>query len=125
MSRGQAIVEMAIMLPVAMFIALGFTEVGFLVISKAQQDRTTAVVAEYAAQHDNDSWHALAAHELPGCDVSLSETTKDVVVVTATCQYQPHVIPGWGGLPMTSRELAERPSVPASPSPSEAASPSS
>ena len=122
MSRGQAIVEMAIMLPVAMFIALGFVEVGFLVITKAHQDRATAVVAEYDALHHDDSWHAVAVHELPGCDISLVET-KGLIVVTTTCQYRPHAFPGWGSLPMTSQESAVLP-VPASPSPSVVASPS-
>jgi hypothetical protein len=116
--RAQALVELAIMLPVLMLVALGFTEVGFLVVTKAHQDRATSTVAEYAATRHDDSWHAVAAHELPGCDVTVNEPQPGLIEAVATCQYQPHVLPGWSGLPMTSRESATRASEPASPGPS-------
>ena len=122
--RGQLLVELAVALPIILFVLLGTMEAGFLLIAKARQDRATAVVAQWAAAHPNESWNSVAERELQGCDVDVTEPRKDLLEATARCQYRPAVFAGWSGLPMTSRETAARMTVP-DPETSPAASPSS
>lgn len=117
--RGQVIVELAVTLPFILFLILSATEIGFLLIAKAHQDRATAVVAEWAAEHPGESWNSVAADELRGCDVAVMETEPHrIVEVTATCWYQPAVLRIFSGLPMSSRESAagREPTPVASPS---------
>lgn len=106
---GQAIVETALVLPLLLFIALGFTEAGILVATKADQDRSTAVVATWAADHPGADWQAVADQELPGCDVDVATSADppDLVTAAATCEYLPRVTRGlWDGLPISSEETA-------------------
>ena len=104
--RGQAIVEVALVMPVLMFMALAFVEYGFLSTTKAHQDRETAVIAQYAAHHPGESWNSIANQQLPGCDVAVI-VSQDIYTAIATCQYQPRVTSNiWAGLPMTSEEHA-------------------
>lgn len=105
--RGQVIVELAITLPFLLFLILSATEIGFMLIAKAHQDRATAVVAEWAARHPGESWSSVAADELHGCDVAVEETEPHrIVEARATCWYQPAVLRIFSGLPMSSRENA-------------------
>jgi hypothetical protein len=123
---GQALVEFALIAPVALFIVLGAVEAGMLVIAKADQDRATAVVASWAAQRPGDeSWHAVAAHELPGCDVTVDDSRPGLLVADATCTYQPVATRGlWDGLPISSEESAvvREPAPTPTPEPSPSAS---
>jgi hypothetical protein len=126
--RGQALVEFALILPVMMLIILGAIEAGFLVNQKGSQDRATAVVADWAADHPGDeSWHAVAADQLPGCDVTVDEIGRPgIVTAAATCQYQPVATHGlWDGLPISSSESAvtSSPAPSASPEPSASVTP--
>jgi hypothetical protein len=121
--RGQVLVELALALPLILLILLGGLEAATLLITKAHQDRATATVAAYAAgRPDDESWHSVAERELPGCDVTIDEPQPGLIEATATCHYSPRILPGWGGLPMTSRESATR-SQPVLPAPSPSASP--
>jgi hypothetical protein len=105
--RGQVIIELAIAMPIILFTILGAVEVGFLLITKAHQDRTTAMLAEWSAEHPGESWHAVAEQELKGCDVTVTEEQHDLIEATARCQYSPKVLVTiFNGLPMTSRETA-------------------
>jgi hypothetical protein len=117
---GQAIVEFALVFPIMCFAALGFVEAGFLIVEKAQQDRSTAVVAEWAAENPgNEGWNAVANTELPGCAVTVTTTPKDIVIAAATCQYEPKVTVGlWPGLVIGSTESAAIRSAVPVPSPS-------
>lgn len=122
--RGQALVEFVVILPLVLFIILGATEVGFLLIAKAHQDRATAVVAEWAAEHPSDSWNAVANKELPGCDVEVSSPLPELVQATSQCRYQPKVgLPMFDQLLISSRETAVS-TLRRSPSETPAASPS-
>lgn len=126
MRRAQILVELAVTLPFLMLLILGAAELGFLIVDKGHQDRSTSTVAAYAAGRADDSWHSVAARELPGCDVTLSTPQPGLLEVKATCQYRPRVIPGWSGLPISSSESAvvSPESTPgASPSSSSTASP--
>lgn len=126
MPDGQALVEFALIAPVALFTALGFLEAGFLVGAKAEQDRATAVVARWAAEHPGADWRPVAAAELAGCAVSVAPgEARDLVVASSTCRYQPRVTRGlWEGLPISSAEAAAAAPAPtASPSPSPEPSP--
>ena len=127
---GQTLVEFALVLPLLLFMILGTVEAGFLLIDKARQDRSTAVVAAWAANHPNSSWNAVASKELPGCDVEVSQPLPDLVEATSRCLYQPKTgLPLFDQIPVASRETAvsPTPSPPASAAPSLApdASPSS
>jgi hypothetical protein len=107
--RGQAIVEFALVLPLILFIMLGFTEVGFLLIAKAAQDRDTAVIAQWAAVHPGESWNSIASKMLPGCDVNVERQPNDLVEATSRCQYRPRVLVGFplfDGLPISSQETS-------------------
>lgn len=103
---GQVLVELAVALPFVMFLIIGATETGFLLIAKAHQDRTTAVVANWAATHPGESWNSVANHELPGCEVLVETPRKDLIETTVTCHYDPVLLVMWEGLPMTSKETA-------------------
>jgi hypothetical protein len=108
-----------------MLLILGAIEVGFLLTAKAYQDRQTAVMADYAAEHPNDeSWHAVAERELHGCDVTVTTPLPDMVEAKAVCHHAAVVLPIWQGLEIGSRESAavRIQSVPASPTPSPVAS---
>ena len=105
--RGQALVEFALITPILLFTILGGVEAGFLLITKAHQDRATAVVAEWAATHPGESWNAVANKELPGCSVSVTSLVPDLVEATSQCQYQAKTgLPMFNGLPIGSREAA-------------------
>jgi len=104
--RGQAIAETALVLPVVLFTGLGFLEAGFLVAEKADQDRATAVLADWAAAHHSEDWHAIANQELPGCAVAVDESMPDLVTATATCQYSGRVTRGILDVSISSEESA-------------------
>lgn len=118
--RGQVLAELAVALPLILFLIIGATEVGFLLIAKAHQDRSTAVVAQWAAGHPGESWNSVASHELPGCDVTVSTPLPDLIEASVTCRYRPvildRLVPGLLNVPMTSQESA--PSNASAPSPS-------
>jgi hypothetical protein len=118
-------VELALSLPVVLFIAIGLTEMGFLLIAKADQDHRTVVVAEWAASHPGESWNSVANYELPGCDVTATSPRPDLLEMKATCQYHPIVLVMWNGLPISSRAQAASEFSRGSPSPTPDASPSS
>ena len=52
--RGQVLVEMALALPVLLFITLGLLEAGSLLIAKADEDHNVRVVADWAAAHPSE-----------------------------------------------------------------------
>lgn len=105
MASGQSIVEFALIFPLMCFAALGFFEAGMLLAQKAQQDRDTAVVADYAASHPGDAWQAIAARLLPSCTLDVSEAS-DLVTATSTCQYRGRVTSGLLDVPISSSESA-------------------
>jgi Flp pilus assembly protein TadG len=108
-SRGQAIVEMALILPLLLLLTLGGLEVGRLEMSQGQQDRATALVAQWAAQRPGEDWHALASHSLQDCVVTV-DTTDPTGLITATshCIYHAIATPGGplDGITITSTEQA-------------------
>lgn len=111
---GQAIAEVALVLPLLLFMALGFVEAGLLINAKGDQDRATSVVASWAALHPGASWQPVAARLLPDCTVSVAGESPDLVTATATCHYHPKATHGlWDGLAISSSESAA-----AEPSPS-------
>jgi hypothetical protein len=122
--RGQVIVELALALPLLLFVILGGVEAGFLVVAKADQDRRTAVVAEWAADHPGDSWQSVANKELRGCSVEVVETERDVIEATTRCRYSPKVLVMFSGIPISSRQIAARRREPSHPEATPAASPS-
>ena len=94
-SRGQAIVEMALILPVFLLLTLGGLEVGRLEMSQGEQDRATALVAQWAAERPAEDWHPLALASLPDCDVSVDTTDpKGIITVTSHCIYHAIATPG-------------------------------
>ena len=125
MKRGQILVELALAMPLILFVILGGIEAGFLMVSKADQDRRTAVVAEWAADHPGDSWESVANKELRGCSVEVVETERDVLEATTQCHYTPKVLVMFNGIPISSRQIAALRRESNHPEPTPAASPSS
>lgn len=123
-STGQAIAEFALILPVLMLMLLGAAEMGMLYAQRAAQDRATGVVADYAADHPgDDSWNAVAAHELAGCTVTVTTDSLGIVTASSTCIYTPKVTAGlWQGLPIGSTADAETQTAEPSTSPEPSAS---
>ncbi len=99
---GQGLVELALVLPVVLFTALGFLEAGLLIGSRDEQARATQTVADYAALHGPDSWSGVAAAVLPGCTVALVATVPGIVLVDATCAYNSVIRLMFDGLPITT-----------------------
>ena len=119
-SKGQALVEVALMLPVIMFTALGFLEAGFLLGTQFTQEQATTVVATYAAAHHDSSWHAVADQiGLTDCTVAVTDEPHELVKASTTCSYKPHVTSGlWDGLPITTEAYAALPAATPDPTPS-------
>ncbi len=109
-SRGQAIVEFAIVFPVLLFTILGAVEAGFLLIAKADQDRSTQLVADWAADHPGESWNSVSDHVLSGCVVSVVSPSRDVLEVTSECPYEPRT-----GLPMFDLTIGSQESAAVTP----------
>ena len=118
--NGQALVEFVVVLPVLLFTLLGALEAGFVIIQKAEQDRDTYLVAQWAAAHDNESWNAIANRELRGCAVAVSHPLPDVIEATSSCQYHPRT-----GLPLFDRLTIGSQETSSVPVATPAASPSS
>ena len=108
-SRGQAIVEMALILPIFLLLTLGGLEVGRLEMSQGQQDRATALVAQWAAQRPTEDWHPLASHSLPDCAVTVDASDpQGLVTATSHCIYHAIATPGGplDGITISSTEQA-------------------
>lgn len=121
-SRGQALVEMALVMPILLFALLGTGDVAMLFSFRDHQARSTATVVNYAASRPgDDSWQSVANLELPGCDVAVQEAHPGVMEATATCQWTPLLLRAfWGdSVPVTTQEsaAADEPSPEPSPSP--------
>src|SRR5512146_2174795 len=106
MKHGQGLVEFALVMVIFMPLLLGIVETGFLFRAVLTQDHSTAVIAEWAAQHPGEDWQPVADRELRGCDVAVSSPLPDVVEASARCIYHPIVFRGWNLLPISSRESA-------------------
>lgn len=125
-SAGQALVEMALVLPLILLIFLGALDGGRLLIQKADQDRRTATIATWAASRPGDeSWHAIAESELHGCTVTLDDTGRPGIVhVGAVCTFEPIGLHGvWDGLLISSEASAVVLTPEPSPTPSSSPSP--
>ena len=120
-SGGQALVEFALIAPVALAMALGFIEAGLLVNAKGEQDRATSVVAYWAAAHPGeDPQPVLEETGLDACIVTVEQDADvGLAIVHATCHYQPVATHGlWEGLPVSSEASAA-----AAPTPTPTAAP--
>ncbi len=127
--NGQALVELAVALPVLMLVALGFLEAGRLMVTKAAQDRDTATVAAWVAVHPSEAPGPVVGRldSLRGCDLEVSlDDDLGIVTATASCRYEPLVTKGlrvFDNTVITSTEVfaltAPEPSAssPSSPSP--------
>lgn len=104
--RGQALVEFVVIFPLLLLLIVVAIEAGSLPNAYGHQQRATATVAGWAAQHPGEDWHAVAEHELPGCTVDITHPLPGIVEATAHCTYHPIVFTGWDLLPMSSRESA-------------------
>lgn len=89
MSKGQTIVELALTLPFLLLLIVAGMEIANLMASKAQQDRQTAVVVQWAADHPGAAWESVANVVLPGCDVDVFMAGPDLLEATSRCQYHP------------------------------------
>jgi hypothetical protein len=105
---GQALVEFALIAPVMILVLLGAAEMGMLYAARAAQDRSTAVVADWAADRPGEDWRLAADRELPGCDVHVTiDDGLGILTATATCTYHPRITSNlWDGLPISSEASA-------------------
>ena len=116
-ARGQAIVEVALTLPILLLVILGGTELGFLVSDRFTQTENTFTVATWAAEHNGESWNSVANRLLPGCEVTMT-TQHDLIDADVTCRYVPHVTSNfWDGLRIHTHGTAALRSVEPSPTP--------
>lgn len=125
MKRGQALVEFALVLPILIFMLLGFAEVAFLVATQHGYQRGADVLADVAVERmrtmPGESWQAgweqlvneegvRAGCSNPNVEVSFPDMTHqagDRVVVTWSCAYEPVVTQGlWPGLIVSATSAA-------------------
>jgi hypothetical protein len=106
--KGQAIVEFALVFPLLLFVILGGIEAGFLIIAKADQDRATQVIVDWAALHPAESWNSVANHELPGCTVIVSSPFRDVLEAASQCQYHSKILVDLYNIPIGSHQTAAK-----------------
>lgn len=124
-AAGQAIVEMALILPLLLFLLLGTLEAGMLVAQKARQDGATLEAARWAAAHpDEPATGGADAVGLGDCYVESDEDPDlGLITIHARCHYHPIALRGmWEGLPISSEASAAVPAGRWAPEPS--ASPS-
>lgn len=104
--RGQALVELALVMPIILLAGLGFIEAGRLVNTKADVDRSTYAVAETAADYpDDERWNAVAGRLLADCDADVHRDAM-LATATATCTYHPLIFSGFDGISISSEESA-------------------
>lgn len=114
--RGQSLVEFALVLPLLLFLFLGFAEAAFLVATRHAQQTGADVLAAAAAERIasegatwQTGWQPLVAEEADraGCaaatvGVEFPDETSgpgDRVVLTWSCPYEPVATRGlWPGL---------------------------
>ena len=137
-TRGQTLVEFALVMPVFLALMLGFAELAMLFANRQGFQNGVDVLASWAsismAENPGESWKsgwaAVVADEADrvGCtDASPTVTLPDVshdpgdrVLIIWDCHYSPKVAPGWGGLTVTveSAAVVPMPIMTATPSPS-------
>ncbi len=117
--RGQGLVELALLAPLVLFAASAAIDGGRLFIQKADQDRRTAVIADWAAAHPGDSsWNSVANGQLPDCTVTVEETRPGLWTAGASCFFSPLMLHGiWDGLPVASQASSVTPQTSEEPSP--------
>lgn len=117
-SRGQALVELALVTPVLLLLILGAAEVGNLGVQRLAWANSAAALAEWAAYRPDEvpgpSWAGVVDQETTrtrcvAADVSDAWFDDDLgdhhpgsrVVVTMTCRYNPLALQMWDGVPVT------------------------
>lgn len=138
-TKGQALVEFALVLPIFLALLLGFAELAMLFASRQGYQNGADVLADWAAvsmaQNPGESWRsgwtAVVNDEADRADCTspdLSVTydddhaAGDRVLIRWTCHYTPKVAPGWNGMSVTVESEAVVPYVAPVPSPSPSAS---
>ena len=128
--RGQSLVEFALVLPLLMFLLLGFGEVAFLVATQHRYQNSVDVLAQSAAiAIGNGSgweadWNAVVHEEqarvdcasAPGLAVPDGTDPGDRVLVSWRCDYHAKLVSGFG-VPITVESAAVIPFVAPNPSP--------
>lgn len=111
MKRGQAIVEMALMLPVFLFAALAFCESGILIATWSEQQRQTGVLADWVVEHPNQDWSGVQNKlGLQNCTITVdAKNPLDIVHAGVSCHYTPRITSNiWNGLAIsTEADAAE------------------
>jgi hypothetical protein len=100
---GQAIVEMALILPILLFVLLGFVEVGFLFAARDRYQNGVDVLTELAAADRSDAWRNKVQSEddRVGChdgqpDVTYPDGDQapgSRIRLVWTCHYRPVFVP--------------------------------
>jgi Flp pilus assembly protein TadG len=124
MTRGQALVEFALVLPIFLALMLGFAELATLFASRQAYQNGADVLADWAAvsmaeNPDGESWRtgwaAVVSDETARADCEQPELSVtydgahepgDRVFVRWQCRYTPKVAPGWSGLAVTVESAA-------------------
>ena len=125
MSRGQALVEFALVLPIFLALMLGFAELAVLFASRQGYQNGVDVLAQSYAINGDTGFASVVARESARthCDGEPLVTADgndpgDRVLVRWVCHYTPKVAPGWGGMDVTVESAAVVPVPVLTPSPS-------
>lgn len=131
--RGQTLVEFALVMPILMFMLLGFGEAAMLFATRAGYQNGVDVLAQWAASQMAEGlwpvgWSQVVDDEQNrvGCAdqpaVTFPDTTNepgDRVLVRWECVYEPRLTPALGlNIPVRVESEAVVPGVKSSPSPS-------
>jgi hypothetical protein len=127
---GQAIVEMALVLPILLFVLLGFAEVGFLFAARDRYQNGVDVLTELAAADRSDAWRNKVQSEddRVGCHDGQPDVTYpdggqapgSRIRLVWTCHYRPVFVPMLNVAVAVESEalIAGSTSGPAAPAPS-------